>query len=284
MMLRLLGSSDSAHAHESTKNVPFAGSHDPMGLFELLRDAIAVFDPVGTCVYTNPAFVELAGFSSEDSPTLLHEWGASFETFASVTDDRSKSGAKGITNSFESVLTRPEGTHLPVTLSFDRLLNDDASLRAVVMLVRPRFQRRASDRAAGDANLIARLDRLTFALGRLVGDDHAAHVFADDAGSVGDQPQREAREIAGNVSLEQLSQREVQILTELVAGKRVGTIAASLFLSENTVRNYLKRIYRKLGVHSLSELREYVTPSVNSQKPDWQRQPIRHTKSRSSVE
>jgi DNA-binding NarL/FixJ family response regulator len=55
----------------------------------------------------------------------------------------------------------------------------------------------------------------------------------------------------------ELSRREQEVLHFVLDGKRVGTIAATLFLSENTVRNHLKRIYRKLGVGSLGELREH---------------------------
>ena len=36
------------------------------------------------------------------------------------------------------------------------------------------------------------------------------------------------------------------------------TTARALFLSEHTVRNYVKRSYCKLGVHSLGELRERI--------------------------
>jgi DNA-binding CsgD family transcriptional regulator len=53
-----------------------------------------------------------------------------------------------------------------------------------------------------------------------------------------------------------LSLREKQILQLVGEGKRPSTIADLLFLSEHTVRNHLKRLYRKLGVHSAAELRE----------------------------
>ncbi len=55
-----------------------------------------------------------------------------------------------------------------------------------------------------------------------------------------------------------LSLREREILHLVLNGNRVSTIAAGLFLSENTVRNHLKRIYRKIGVNSLGELRESI--------------------------
>jgi DNA-binding CsgD family transcriptional regulator len=53
-----------------------------------------------------------------------------------------------------------------------------------------------------------------------------------------------------------LTERERAVLQHTLDGSRVQTIAAQLFMSEHTVRNTLKRINRKLGVHSTAELRE----------------------------
>ncbi|PIE17674.1 MAG: hypothetical protein CSA65_07955 [Proteobacteria bacterium] len=54
--------------------------------------------------------------------------------------------------------------------------------------------------------------------------------------------------------LESLSPREQEILGEVLSGKRVTDIAHALSISRHTVRNHLKAIYRKLGVHSQVEL------------------------------
>jgi DNA-binding NarL/FixJ family response regulator len=56
--------------------------------------------------------------------------------------------------------------------------------------------------------------------------------------------------------LADLSTRQWEIVTRLVRGDRVPSIARSMFLSQNTVRNYLAAVYRKLGVHSQQELIE----------------------------
>ena len=54
--------------------------------------------------------------------------------------------------------------------------------------------------------------------------------------------------------LELLSRRERDVVTHLLQGHRVVSIAEILEVSEHTVRNHLKSIFRKLGVHSQAEL------------------------------
>jgi DNA-binding CsgD family transcriptional regulator len=51
-----------------------------------------------------------------------------------------------------------------------------------------------------------------------------------------------------------LSEREKEVLTQLVSGDRVPDIAAALHISQNTVRNHLKSIFRKVGVGGQGEL------------------------------
>lgn len=46
-----------------------------------------------------------------------------------------------------------------------------------------------------------------------------------------------------------LSDREVEVLSRLDSGATAREIGAELFVSHETVRSHLKRIYRKLGVH-----------------------------------
>jgi DNA-binding NarL/FixJ family response regulator len=50
-----------------------------------------------------------------------------------------------------------------------------------------------------------------------------------------------------------LTDREKQILAELVEGKTYQGVAAALFISIDTVRFHIRNIYRKLQVHSVSE-------------------------------
>jgi PAS domain S-box-containing protein len=52
----------------------------------------------------------------------------------------------------------------------------------------------------------------------------------------------------------QLTTREAEIVSLLVAGDRVRSIAQRLFLSQSTVRSHLSAIFSKFGVRSQSEL------------------------------
>ena len=63
---------------------------------------------------------------------------------------------------------------------------------------------------------------------------------------------------ARHADLAELSRREMQILEHLMVGERVSVIAANLFISEHTVRNHLKSIFRKSGTGSQAELIAWV--------------------------
>jgi DNA-binding NarL/FixJ family response regulator len=51
-----------------------------------------------------------------------------------------------------------------------------------------------------------------------------------------------------------LTRREREVLEAFVRLRRIPDVAESLFISRHTVRNHLKAIYAKLGVHSQPEL------------------------------
>ena len=76
------------------------------------------------------------------------------------------------------------------------------------------------------------------------------------AGLVGTLDSDPATEIRDR--LRALSRREWEVVEALRAGKRVATIARELDISQNTVRNHLKSIGRKVGARSQNELREYL--------------------------
>lgn len=54
--------------------------------------------------------------------------------------------------------------------------------------------------------------------------------------------------------LSELSTRQWEVVTRLMQGQRVATIAAEMFVSQSTVRNHLSAIFERFGVHSQTEL------------------------------
>ncbi len=64
------------------------------------------------------------------------------------------------------------------------------------------------------------------------------------------------RPIPASILPEALSQREMEVLRLLAAGRRGPQIADELFISYSTVRTHLKSIHRKLDVHTRQELLE----------------------------
>jgi len=62
-----------------------------------------------------------------------------------------------------------------------------------------------------------------------------------------------ARAQTGHSPLEPLSQRELQVLTQLTVKATYREIGGALFLSENTVKTHVSRVYRKLNVTSRRE-------------------------------
>lgn len=59
-----------------------------------------------------------------------------------------------------------------------------------------------------------------------------------------------------------LSTREIEVVCFLCKGRSKSYIAETLYLSENTVRTYTRRIYQKLGIHNKQELLDIITPEV----------------------
>jgi len=59
-------------------------------------------------------------------------------------------------------------------------------------------------------------------------------------------------------ALPDISRREREVLELLVGGDRVIAIAEQLFISDHTVRNHLKSMFRKTGTSSQAELIKFV--------------------------
>jgi DNA-binding NarL/FixJ family response regulator len=106
---------------------------------------------------------------------------------------------------------------------------------------------------AGSAGSPDRVTELVARLQRIAAEIIAAGISAGQA----DQ----------NVQLEfpelELTTRQRQILSRLLEGDRVPTIAAFLCVSQSTVLNHLAAIFSKLDIHSQSELLHIVRGRSN---------------------
>jgi len=67
-------------------------------------------------------------------------------------------------------------------------------------------------------------------------------------------PLFQASDALGLPVTSELSPRQWAILSRLVRGEPVATIAAEMYLSRSTIRNHLSAIFQKVGVHSQQEL------------------------------
>jgi two-component system, response regulator PdtaR len=70
-------------------------------------------------------------------------------------------------------------------------------------------------------------------------------------------------EISARIS--EMSRRELEVLQLLLSSRRVSSIARELSISAYTVRNHLRAVFRKLNVHSQTELLELfrgISPSA----------------------
>lgn len=68
--------------------------------------------------------------------------------------------------------------------------------------------------------------------------------------------------------LSELTTRETEIVTRLLAGDRVPAIAAQLYLAQSTIRNHLSAVFSKLGVSSQQELIVLLRQAQSPQSED----------------
>jgi len=84
--------------------------------------------------------------------------------------------------------------------------------------------------------------------------NHSQVSWFVDAFATGFSFNRAAAAKSGRTAQEPLTRRESEIVKLLAEGNSNRKIAASLNLSENTIKNYLLKIFEKLGVSSRTEL------------------------------
>ena len=139
------------------------------------------------------------------------------------------------------VIQRKDSTTFPAVMIPQRLFSEDGQLIGTCAVVVDLGAIQTAKQAGYQAEdrVRARLDRIAIELQSI---GLAAGIRMGEAVSL-DHP-----------DLDELTPREKEILQLLVAGERVPSIAKQLFISQHTVRNHLKSMYRKVEVGTQSEL------------------------------
>lgn len=247
---------------------------------DALREPVIEFDAAGRVEFVNRAFLALLGATATTDlpsstvgqsclrPSWLAEtehdrWQMFVELHHAGRADEFGIGAVVFT------IERVGAPAIQCEFVGERLRSETGAVVGVVAVIHPLTEQQRGERRTFD-ELAAEVRRLSSAVRDLAGRDRADHSFARPQETILSLPDTEllhrgcqtpsSGQLAFVQAIHELSNRERAILRGLLEGKRTATIAKEFYLSEHTVRNHLKRIYRKAGVHSLGELRENLTP------------------------
>ncbi len=236
---------------------------------ELLNEPVATFDLDGVCTYANPALARLLGrepaevISTTSPPDWIDRQHVGLWSFIFNWCRSHRGTAREMLSIDLHLLGGGAGKTL-VNVTWDRLVESDGSPICVLGLLRVPSENLSAGAPQGEAvhlhEVVADLRQLVAQLAP------SRHPVRRIEMNVTD-PQTHnpcGEENSDRDRLADLSEREREVLAHLLEGQRIATIAQHLFLSEHTVRNHLKAIYRKLGLHSLAELRERLTPTGTS--------------------
>jgi len=211
-------------------------------LLEAMSDGVLITDENGRCTYSNPALDDMVGAKAcdpsltEDAPgwISLHNQGE-FRRFV----NRSLQGR--IPRRPQSVswtLMSMGGDAVKTNTKIIPMHNGTGPSAALLWIFSP---------APGEVRPIQDPRRREL--------EDVMRRISDELGRVGLVSTATVPEpTPAHPDLELLSRRERDVVLQLLQGHRVVSIAELLEVSEHTVRNHLKSIFRKLGVHSQAEL------------------------------
>jgi DNA-binding CsgD family transcriptional regulator/PAS domain-containing protein len=239
-----------------------------------LSDAIVVFDMNGRCLFANPVFDAMLGQDGQQSsgrgssPAWIAieeqpQWELLFDLHRSE-----RAQVLGLLT-VNSALVRLNGERILISATSDRLVGEDGFPAAVLFLIRHRVGDRLSSVAETHVAIKELWDVVDGLKRRMVERPHSRSASMRQTTQSTSAPAGFpltnndvtdsgpfAERITRIDKSDSLTSREHEILEQILRGLRVSTIAAKLFLSEHTVRNHLKSIHRKLGMHSTAEIRE----------------------------
>jgi PAS domain S-box-containing protein len=209
-------------------------------LFEAVSDGVLITDMTGHRTYANRALGELLGTNpladaGPAAPTWLPE--AHRQRFHEVIGRIARSEPGDEIVVLEWAILDVNGAEQSVIVRLFPVRSNGGDKTAVLWLIQP-----VDLPSAGRDEWSAALERIALEVARL-----------GFGGSTATPPVSHGYEGA-----DRLTPRERDVVRCLLEGDRVVTVAERLDLSPHTVRNHLKSIFRKLGVHSQAELVKHV--------------------------
>lgn len=211
-------------------------------LLEAMTDGVLITDENGRCTYSNPALDEMIGGKACD-PAIAED-GPNWITVTNRSEyrrliTRALNGRlPRRPQSFTWDLVNISGQPMSTTTKIIPMANGSGPSAALLWIFSP---------SPGEVRVIQDPRRREL--------EDAMRRISDELGRIGLANGGATPEPSTNhPDLDLLSRRERDVVTHLLQGHRVVSIAELLDVSEHTVRNHLKSIFRKLGVHSQAEL------------------------------
>lgn len=214
-------------------------------LFEAMSDGVLITDEDGIRTYANTVLNDFIGadarepLRSADPPPWIPEDQAA--RYTEYIAEAAAGELRSPTIALEWALLDRQDQKVPVVVKLLPMRSTPASAAAILWVIQPSAPLahgsvREQLLEDGLRRIGAELDRLGLRRGT---PDSPDVVLSFDG-------------------IDRLSPRELDVVGLLLEGHRVISIAGELDVSEHTVRNHLKSIFRKLGIHSQAELVRHV--------------------------
>lgn len=211
-------------------------------LLEAMTDGVMITDESGRRTYSNPALDEIVGGKAcdpsrgEDAPGWIN--GTHRAEYRRLITRALNGRIPRRPQSVVWELTNPSGDAMATNTKIIPMANGSGPSAALLWIFSP---------APGEVRVIQDPRRREL--------EDAVRRISDELGRIGlSNGSAPAEPNHTHPDLDLLSRRERDVVTHLLQGHRVVSIAELLDVSEHTVRNHLKSIFRKLGVHSQAEL------------------------------
>ena len=221
-------------------------------LFEVMSDGVLITDVRGQRSYSNRALNDLIGGDARDpiGPTEPPSWlpADQHDRYRSLVSSIRKGGLYDATLSLEWTVLSKSGPSRSVAIQIIPMNGSGSPVSALLWLI-------IASEPVPVATGPARLAQLEESLRRIAGEVTRAGL---DVARVVNTRSLDHDELAS------LSRREREVLGQLLEGHRVISIARELGVSEHTVRNHIKSMFRKVDVHSQAELVSLVRKIQNA--------------------